>query len=522
MPYSVVHSNVAEPPGEATQPASRPAPSGSRHDGFPSSRHTPPDMEAIAREIERGASVKSLWHRYRAGADTPLGYTAFRIRVTRALRGDTPPPGRGRGKRRSPPARLASYSAPAMQAIDAKIRAGAPIRSVWKEYAEAAHAPLGYAAFCNRYKEWLSLQRPMPEIAPGIPSYTPAENAAVEAYWADRADPSSTVFVLAGFGCSLKVEHGLLVAFDTGTTRKIEPTNHRLSVIVFGPFGGLVSTRAIEWCGDRGISIISLDYHGRMVSATATLAPNAVALRRSQVRADPVGVGRAVLLQKLASTRRAGRQSEFIYNRVVQEIGVARTVDELLQWEAQAGVDYWQRWQFPLRYHPRGWPASWCEFNNRGGRLSGSPQHATHPVNAMLNYAYSIVAGMCVRSLYAAGFDPALGFLHADSDGRWSLAYDLMELLRANIDTTMLTWIAAHRWRRADFPVTRSGVVRVHPNLARVVMQRTAAAVPLGMVDKATAWLADTVRAVASAALDTKHAGTHPTQHAPLSLNPSD
>jgi hypothetical protein len=59
--------------------------------------------------------------------------------------------------------------------------------------------------------------------------------------------------------------------------------------------------------------------------------------------------------------------------------------------------------------------------------------------------------------------------------------------------------VAAHRWRRADFPVTRSGIVRVHPNLARVVMQRTAAAVTPGMVDKATAWLADTVNSTADA-----------------------
>jgi CRISPR-associated protein Cas1 len=401
--------------------------------------------------------------------------------------------------KRGLPARLAAYSIPSWEAVDEKVRAGATIRAVWREYADTAHAPMKYGAFANGYARWLRPQKPLPEIAPGIPGFTPAENAAAEAYWADRADPASTILVLAGFGCSLKVEHGLLVAFDTGTTRRIEPANHRISAIVFGPFGGLISTRAIEWCADRGIAITSLDYHGRMVSVTATFTPNNIGLRRAQVRADPVAVGRAVLLQKLASTRRAGRQSELVYGRVVPEISTARTIDELLQWEAQAGVDYWQRWQFPLRYHPRGWPASWCEFTVRGGRLGGSPQHATHPVNAMLNYAYSIVAGMCVRSLHAAGFDPALGFLHSDTDGRWSLAYDLLELLRADIDAAILTWIASHRWRRADFPVTRTGIVRLHPNLARVVIQRTAAAVTLGTVDKATAWLADTVKATADA-----------------------
>jgi CRISP-associated protein Cas1 len=481
-------------------PAPQPAPSGSRRDGFPSTRHTPPDLAAVTRELAEGGSLAAIWRRYAATAPAPLRYTAFRMRVAKA-RQPQPQPGETAPEKpnRSLPARLAAYSMPSWKVVDEKVRAGATVRAVWREYADTTHAPIKYGTFANGYARWLRQQKPAPEIAPGIPSYTPAENAAAEAYWADRADPSSTVLVLAGFGCSLKVEHGSLVAFDTGTTRRIEPINHRISVIVFGPFGGLVSTRAIEWCADRGISIISLDYHGRMVSVTATLTANNILLRRAQVRADPVAVGRAILLQKLASTRRAGKQSEFVYGRAVAEISAARSIDQLLTWEAQAGVDYWQRWQFPLRYHPRGWPPSWCEFNNRSGRLGGSPQHATHPANAMLNYAYSIVASMCVRSLYAAGFDPALGFLHADSDGRYSLAYDLLELLRADIDAAILTWVAAHRWRRADFPVTRSAIVRVHPNLARVVMQRTVAAVPAGMVDKATAWLADTVKSTADA-----------------------
>jgi CRISPR-associated endonuclease Cas1 len=165
----------------------------------------------------------------------------------------------------------------------------------------------------------------------------------------------------------------------------------------------------------------------------------------------------------------------------------------LLQAEAVAAVNYWSQWQFSLKYHPRGWPSSWCNFDGRASAISHGPEHSTHPANSILNYVYSVAAGLCVRSLFAAGFDPGIGYLHLDREGRYSLAYDLLELLRADIDNSMLPWIASQKWRRADFPVTTTGIVRCHPNLVRVIMQRTAATITPALVDKAAAWLADTV-----------------------------
>jgi CRISPR-associated protein Cas1 len=112
-------------------------------------------------------------------------------------------------------------------------------------------------------------------------------------------------------------------------------------------------------------------------------------------------------------------------------------------------------------------------------------------VNAILNYAYSIVAAQITRSLAAHGFDPACGFLHADAPGRYSLTYDVMELLRADIDAKIFAWIKSHTWKRPDFPVTPEGVVRLQPTLAAVVAQK--AALPQRQIDQAISWVADLV-----------------------------
>jgi CRISPR-associated protein Cas1 len=475
--------------------------------------YSAPDLNAIDLEAKQGASVRSLWQRYAANSPAPLRYAAFarRYEKWRAARSsggefnpaipnhqpsentECPPLDQISRPRKAPASKPTRYTAPDLASIDCKVLQGVALKSLWEEYSAKASKPVRYKSFTRIYQRYVASKAPRPEIAPGIPDYTPAENAVAESYWGDRADPHSTMHVLAGFGCSLNVEHGVLVAFDTGVVRKFEPTGHRLSAIVFGSFGGVISTAAIQWCAVRGITIIVLDYHGGMVSVTAPITPANIANRRAQFAADPLVIAKAILRQKLAGAIHISKQSEFAFGLACAQISTARNVETLLQIEGTAALDYWGQWQLALRHHARGWPQSWSEFHNRGSVISGSSQHATHPVNAILNYAYSVAAGLCVRSLIAAGFDPCAGYLHVDRHGRYSLAYDLLELLRPEIDHAILPWIASHSWRRADFPVTTSGIVRVHPNLARVVMQRTAAAVPPARVDKAADWLRDRI-----------------------------
>jgi CRISPR-associated protein Cas1 len=51
-------------------------------------------------------------------------------------------------------------------------------------------------------------------------------------------------------------------------------------------------------------------------------------------------------------------------------------------------------------------------------------------VNAMLSFAYTLLAHEVQSALECTGLDPYVGFLHTDRPGRPSLALDLMEELR--------------------------------------------------------------------------------------------
>ena len=64
------------------------------------------------------------------------------------------------------------------------------------------------------------------------------------------------------------------------------------------------------------------------------------------------------------------------------------------------------------------------------------------PVNALLSFAYTLLALDCASALSAVGLDPYVGFLHRARPGRRSLALDLMEELRAvRADRFVLTLI---------------------------------------------------------------------------------
>lgn len=52
-------------------------------------------------------------------------------------------------------------------------------------------------------------------------------------------------------------------------------------------------------------------------------------------------------------------------------------------------------------------------------------------INALLSFAYTLLAKDCAAALESVGLDPYVGFLHRLQPGRQSLALDLMEELRA-------------------------------------------------------------------------------------------
>lgn len=94
-------------------------------------------------------------------------------------------------------------------------------------------------------------------------------------------------------------------------------------------------------------------------------------------------------------------------------------------------------------------------------------------VNALLSFAYSLLAHDCASALEAVGLDSYVGFLHRDRPGRSSLALDLMEELRPCLaDRFVLTLINNRIVRASDFIISENGAVLLTDDGRKAFLQR--------------------------------------------------
>jgi CRISPR-associated endonuclease Cas1 len=286
------------------------------------------------------------------------------------------------------------------------------------------------------------------------------------------------VCVVDGYGSRVAVEKGqLLISDGSGRQRRerrYARTDLKLSrVVVLGSAGSL-SLAAIRWLADLGVPLIHIDRDGRLL-ATATPEAAHAQLRRAQALAlfnsSGLAVARYLLSEKLAGQERLLARLQAVPNlqdefaRAVERLEQASDLNALLLAERDAALTYWSSWaSVELRFRSRDQahlPEHWPHFGKRGSPLTAAPRAAVNPANAMLNYLYAIVEAEARIALLTVGLDPGLGIVHADVRARDSLALDLIEAVRPNVDAYLLQLISSRAFRANDFYETRKGVCRL-------------------------------------------------------------
>jgi hypothetical protein len=131
----------------------------------------------------------------------------------------------------------------------------------------------------------------------------------------------------------------------------------------------------------------------------------------------------------------------------------------------EAALAYWSAWRtLPITF-PRNdiarIPAHWLNFGARISPLTGSPRLSVNPPNAILNYLYAVLESEARLAAAALGLDPGLGVLHVDSGNRDSMALDLLEPVRPQVDSYLLDWITRQPLSREWFFEQRDGNCRL-------------------------------------------------------------
>lgn len=237
------------------------------------------------------------------------------------------------------------------------------------------------------------------------------------------------------------------------------------NILCFGQVS--VSPGLMAACLESGVGLSFFTEFGKFQAQVMGMPKGNVLLRRTQYRwADDeeksVSVARLMIAAKVGNCRAVLMREQRNHGAsdalahaaekmaaLLENIRHARNVPQLMGLEGEAASVYFGVFNSLLRSHR-------FEFSGRVRRPPGDP------VNALLSFAYVLLASECASALAGVGLDPYVGFLHQDRPGRKSLALDLMEELRAPLaDRFVLTLINLGQMKLDDFVTEASGAVRL-------------------------------------------------------------
>ena len=296
--------------------------------------------------------------------------------------------------------------------------------------------------------------------------------------------PWHGVLVLFGYGIVVRVDRGhLLIEDGVGSERRrfrLPRVGHGLRRLIVIGNDGLISLAALRWISDQRAAFVMLERDGRVTTTTGPVRPSDGRLRRAQALAEYSGaalcIARELISKKLAGQEAVVREklldtnTAAVINQFRAEVDKAETMDTIRRLESQGAAAYWSVWRdlpicFPKSDLPRV-PDHWRAFDTRKSVLSGSQRLASNPVNAILNYLYAILESEASLAASVLGLDSGLGFLHADTPARESLACDLMEPVRPEIDAWVIDLITRQPLKRSWLFEQPDGTCRLMASLA--------------------------------------------------------
>jgi CRISPR-associated protein Cas1 len=292
------------------------------------------------------------------------------------------------------------------------------------------------------------------------------------------------ILVVGGFGCKLSVKHGhLFVSDGVCESRRAgylsRATSSLKHVIILG-HSGSITLDSFRWLHALGAGVSMIGADGEVLFTSSSLSVDEASLRRSQALAaySPVGFEamRSLLMAKVSGQARNLRQlgHDAIADHlgaVVDTLEGTTAFDELMPLEGYAADHYWRAVEglavsFARKDQARV-PEHWRRFGPRQGQAGSSPRNAKTPANSALNLLYGLLETEARNACLKLGLDPGVGLLHTDKRDRDSLALDLMEAIRPDVDRWLFDVLAQRTFSRSEFAELETGVVRLSTKLAQ-------------------------------------------------------
>ncbi|MBK1829275.1 type I-C CRISPR-associated endonuclease Cas1 [Verrucomicrobiaceae bacterium R5-34] len=276
----------------------------------------------------------------------------------------------------------------------------------------------------------------------------------------------NTLFVTLE-GAYLKKD-GAAIAIRHERETKLRVPLHNLDGIACFGWDISASAQLMHACAQSDVSLSFHNPYGKFLASSSGPQSGNILLRREQYRRadhEPAALAIATncIAAKLANTRtvllRASRDhgtkdaaranalrqtSDTIAQRMTM-IPRCTSLDSLRGIEGDCAATYFASFNHLITRDE-------FTFNGR------SKRPPLDPVNALLSFAYVLLAHDCRSAFESVGLDPQCGFLHRDRPGRASLSLDLMEEFRPIFaDRLVLSLINRQQITLDDFEQKENG-----------------------------------------------------------------
>lgn len=246
------------------------------------------------------------------------------------------------------------------------------------------------------------------------------------------------------------------------------PLHNLESIVSFGYTGA--SPALMGYCADRNISLVFFTINGRFLARVIGKSKGNVVLRKKQYflsedEGMSAKIARNFIVGKIYNNKwiieRMTRDYPLRINvaqfkdvshhlsSLILEVRECEDLERLRGLEGQAAISYNKIFNHMILQQKEDFS---FHFRSRRPPLDN--------VNAMLSFAYTLLANDVASALEGVGLDAYVGFLHRDRPGRVSLALDLMEELRGvYADRFVLSLINKKVVNKDDFFKKENGAV---------------------------------------------------------------
>lgn len=250
--------------------------------------------------------------------------------------------------------------------------------------------------------------------------------------------------------------------------KKRLPLHNLESIVTFGHTGA--SPALMGYCAEQNIPIVFLTSNGRFRARVIGKSKGNVVLRKEQYRLsdnefESAKVARNFIIGKVFNQKWMLERTTRDYpmrvdidkfkavsahlSDMIREIRICNDLERLRGWEGQAAISYNKVFDQMILQQKDDF-----YFHSRSRRPP------LDNVNAMLSFAYTLLASETAAALEGVGLDAYVGFMHRDRPGRVSLALDVMEELRGiYVDRFVLTLINKKVLNKDDFVKKENGAV---------------------------------------------------------------